>query len=187
MRTAIQLSQSAIREIEQILSSGKDVQAAVRNGHLVIWEVGSKKKYDVVVTQPHWSVHLGNDDSHYGLTYRTRILWVSPFFCFIVYSFIGTLPVGDSFGSSSFLRKQHDCWPGRKFLWGIFSFDPGRLMRRSRVGGNPTFIQQGRVTVTRQPHELKTVDSISTPAPKIINRGDGIWLMKWILLKKKSE
>lgn len=53
MRTAIQLSQSAIREIEQILSSGRDVQAAVRNGHLVIWEVGSKKKYDVVVTQPH--------------------------------------------------------------------------------------------------------------------------------------
>ena len=52
MKHEISLSPTAIRQIEEILSSGRDVQAAVRNGHLVIWEVGSKKKYDVVVTQP---------------------------------------------------------------------------------------------------------------------------------------
>lgn len=53
MKHEISLSPTAVKQIEEILSSGRDVQAAVRNGHLVIWEVGSKKRYDVVVTQPH--------------------------------------------------------------------------------------------------------------------------------------
>ena len=96
MKHEISLSPTAIKQIEEILSSGRDVQAAVRNGHLVIWEIGSKKKYDVVVTQPHWSVHLGNDNSHYGLTYRVMMTCrLARFFCFFVRSGLfthGTAP-----------------------------------------------------------------------------------------------
>lgn len=51
-------------------------------------------------------------------------------------------------------------------------------MRRSRVGGNPTFIQQDGVGVTHLAHDQKTAGSNPAPAPKIIMRGDGIWLMK---------
>jgi hypothetical protein len=44
------LSEAAIKEINTILSAGKGVEIAVRNGRLIIWETNSKKKHDVVVT-----------------------------------------------------------------------------------------------------------------------------------------
>ena len=53
MRTEIRLSQTATSQIEEILSSGSDVQIAVRNGHLIIWKVSNKKEYDVIVAKPH--------------------------------------------------------------------------------------------------------------------------------------
>lgn len=49
----ISLSPTAISQINESLSSGKDVQVAVRNGRLIIWEIQNKKKYEVVVASPH--------------------------------------------------------------------------------------------------------------------------------------
>ena len=51
----ISLSPNAITQINEALSSGKEVQIAVRNRRLIIWETQSKKKYEVVVTPPHGS------------------------------------------------------------------------------------------------------------------------------------
>ena len=51
-------------------------------------------------------------------------------------------------------------------------------MRRSRVGGNPTFIPQDGVAVTHLAHDQKIAGSNPAPAPKIIKRGDGICLTK---------
>jgi len=51
MRTEIRLSPQAVKQMEEILSSGRAVEARVLNGRLVIWENTSKKKYEVVVTQ----------------------------------------------------------------------------------------------------------------------------------------
>lgn len=48
----ITLSPSAVAQINETLSNGKEVQIAVRNHKLIIWEVHSKKKYEVVVAQP---------------------------------------------------------------------------------------------------------------------------------------
>ena len=48
----ISLSPNAVSIINELLSSGKDVQIAVRNRKLIIWETHSTKKYEVVVTQP---------------------------------------------------------------------------------------------------------------------------------------
>lgn len=45
----ITLSPKAVKEINEILSRGKGVEIAVRNGKLVIWEMNSKKKYEVAV------------------------------------------------------------------------------------------------------------------------------------------
>ena len=50
MKLEISLSPIAVKQIENILSSGKGVEMRVINGHLVIWETSSKKQYDVVVT-----------------------------------------------------------------------------------------------------------------------------------------
>ena len=50
MNTPIRLSEKAIDEINELLTSGKTVEIAVRNGRLIIWETKSKKKYEVVVT-----------------------------------------------------------------------------------------------------------------------------------------
>lgn len=47
----INLSPKAVQMINEILSHGKGVEIAVHNGKLVIWEVNSKKKYEVVVAQ----------------------------------------------------------------------------------------------------------------------------------------
>lgn len=49
----ISLSPKAISQINESLSSGHDVQVAVRNGRLIVWELTSKKKYEVVVASPH--------------------------------------------------------------------------------------------------------------------------------------
>lgn len=48
----ISLSPNAVSQINEALSSGKEVQIAVRGNRLVIWEMSSKKKYEVVVAQP---------------------------------------------------------------------------------------------------------------------------------------
>ena len=49
MTPAINLSPTAIQEINKILSRGKGVEIAVRNGKLVVWELSSKKQYEVVI------------------------------------------------------------------------------------------------------------------------------------------
>lgn len=49
MNPEITLSPKAVKEINEILSRGKGVEIAVRNGKLVIWEMNSKKKYEVAV------------------------------------------------------------------------------------------------------------------------------------------
>lgn len=50
MGTEIHLSPTAVKQIEEILTSGKGVEMRVMNGHLVIWATSSKKQYDVIVT-----------------------------------------------------------------------------------------------------------------------------------------
>lgn len=54
-KTEISLSPRAIETINEILTNGKEAQIAVRNNHLIVWEVQSKKKYEVVVAQPRGS------------------------------------------------------------------------------------------------------------------------------------
>ncbi len=49
MTPEITLSPKAVQEINEILSRGKGVEIAVRNGKLVVWETNSKKKYEVAV------------------------------------------------------------------------------------------------------------------------------------------
>ena len=49
MNPTITLSTRAIQESNEILSRGKGVEIAVRNGKLVVWETSSKKKYEVVI------------------------------------------------------------------------------------------------------------------------------------------
>lgn len=49
MKPEISLSPIAVKQMEEILSAGKGLEARVINGRLVIWETVSKKKYDVVV------------------------------------------------------------------------------------------------------------------------------------------
>ena len=49
MTPEITLSPKAVKEINEILSRGKGVEIAVRNGKLVIWEMNSKKTYEVAV------------------------------------------------------------------------------------------------------------------------------------------
>ena len=48
----ISLSPTAVSQINEALSNGRDVQIAVRGNRLIIWETHSKKKYEVVVAQP---------------------------------------------------------------------------------------------------------------------------------------
>ena len=45
----IRLSPKAIATLNEILSRGKEVEIAVRNGRLVIWETSSHKKYEVAI------------------------------------------------------------------------------------------------------------------------------------------
>lgn len=51
MDPVVSLSTKAIQEINEILSRGKGVEIAVRNGKLVVWETASKKKYEVVISR----------------------------------------------------------------------------------------------------------------------------------------
>lgn len=51
MRTEIRLSPTAVKQMEEILTSGKGLEARILNGRLVIWETQSKKKYDVVIAE----------------------------------------------------------------------------------------------------------------------------------------
>ena len=51
MTPEITLSPKAVKEINEILSRGKGVEIAVRNGKLVVWELNSKKKYEVVISR----------------------------------------------------------------------------------------------------------------------------------------
>lgn len=51
----ITLSPNAVAQINESLSNGKEVQIAVRNHRLIIWETNSKKRYEVVVAQPRGS------------------------------------------------------------------------------------------------------------------------------------
>ena len=41
----------AVRAMNEILSRGKGVELAVRNGKVVIWETASKKKYEAVIAR----------------------------------------------------------------------------------------------------------------------------------------
>lgn len=51
MNPVISLSVKAIQEINEILSRGKGVEIAVRNGRVIVWEINSKKKYEVVISR----------------------------------------------------------------------------------------------------------------------------------------
>lgn len=51
MNPVVSLSTKAIQKINEILSRGKGVEIAVRNGKLVVWETASKKKYEVVISR----------------------------------------------------------------------------------------------------------------------------------------
>ena len=44
MKQEISLSPTAVETINEILSSGKEVQIAVRSNRLIIWETQSRKK-----------------------------------------------------------------------------------------------------------------------------------------------
>ena len=50
MKQSISLSPHAVEQINEALSRGKDVQVAVRNKKLIIWEMSNKKVYEVVVS-----------------------------------------------------------------------------------------------------------------------------------------
>ena len=54
-KTEISLSPKAIAQINESLTNGKEIQIAVRNNRLIVWESQSKKKYEVVVAQPRGS------------------------------------------------------------------------------------------------------------------------------------
>ena len=45
----IRLTNELIRQIEQILSQGRTVEMAVRNGKVILWAVNSKKKYELPI------------------------------------------------------------------------------------------------------------------------------------------
>lgn len=45
----IRLTNELIRQIEQILSQGRTVEMAVRNGKVILWSVNSKKKYELPI------------------------------------------------------------------------------------------------------------------------------------------
>ena len=51
MKTQITLSPRAVEQINEALSRGKDVQIAVRNKRLIIWEMGNKQVYEVIISE----------------------------------------------------------------------------------------------------------------------------------------
>ena len=50
MKHTIMISPRAVDQINEALSRGKDVQIAVRNKKLIIWEMSNKKVYEVAVS-----------------------------------------------------------------------------------------------------------------------------------------
>lgn len=50
MNEPVRLNNEIIRQIEQILSQGRSVEMAVRNGKVILWSVNSKKKYELPIT-----------------------------------------------------------------------------------------------------------------------------------------
>ena len=53
----ISLSPVAVAQINDALTNGYDVQIGVRKNNLIIWEIHSKKTYDVVVAKPQRSAY----------------------------------------------------------------------------------------------------------------------------------
>ena len=51
MNPVVSLSTRAIQEINEILSRGKGVEIAVRNGKLVVWETASMNENEVIITK----------------------------------------------------------------------------------------------------------------------------------------
>lgn len=49
VKSPVLVTPEAVRTMNEILSRGKGVEIAVRNGKLVVWETASKKKYEVVI------------------------------------------------------------------------------------------------------------------------------------------
>lgn len=45
------LPPAIVREIEEILKSGKEAEVAIRNGKLIVWAVSNKKKCEVVISR----------------------------------------------------------------------------------------------------------------------------------------
>lgn len=46
MEKEIRLTPEAVRQIEEILTTGKTVEIAERNEKVIVWAVRSKKKYE---------------------------------------------------------------------------------------------------------------------------------------------
>ena len=45
----VTLPPEIVREIEEILKSGKEAEVAILNGKLIVWAVSNKKKCEVVI------------------------------------------------------------------------------------------------------------------------------------------
>ena len=51
MKHEISLSPIAVKQMEEILSSGKELHAYAGNGKLTIWEESKRKRYEVRVSE----------------------------------------------------------------------------------------------------------------------------------------
>lgn len=51
VKSSALVTPEAVRTMNEILSRGKGVELAVRNGRLVLWETASKKKYEAVIAR----------------------------------------------------------------------------------------------------------------------------------------
>lgn len=49
MTPNVTLPPAVVREIEEILKSGKEAEVAICNGKLIVWAVSNKKKCEVVI------------------------------------------------------------------------------------------------------------------------------------------
>lgn len=61
MDNKVEIPPKAVEEIAEILRKGKSAEVSMRHGHLIIWEMTSKKKYDeVAVGQDGGNGHNGS-------------------------------------------------------------------------------------------------------------------------------
>lgn len=51
VKSPVLVTPEAVQTMNEILSRGKGVELAVRNGRLVLWETASKKKYEAVIAR----------------------------------------------------------------------------------------------------------------------------------------